>query len=274
MSVGYKNMSEILKLNRTKKTGNSQFGELYIDDVFECYTLENANTLIPTGTHKTSLRTVGGWHDKESEKEGYSDFKGMVEINVEGRKYILIHPANQWHELEGCVAVGQSIDEEKELLKSSRKAYYPLYEKIAGQDIKLEIKEKEMISAIGSIFTKGFVKDVGGVIDKLTTTEEERLKAKYQIQKLISDQEKSMQQEITKRWEADMKHGSWLSKNVRPGTLVYLVMIYTILAFTDGNIMDFTIKENYSEGFIQLLQLFGVAYVGSRGLEKYKGVAK
>jgi len=274
MSVGYKNMSKNLKLTRTKKTGNSQFGELYIDDVFECYTLENANTLIPTGTYKTSLRTVGGWYNKESDKEGYSDFKGMVEINVEGRKYILIHPANQWHELEGCVAVGQSIDEEKELLKSSRKAYYPLYEKIAGQDIKLEIKEKEMISAIGSIFTKGFVKDVGGVIDKLTTTDEERLKAKYQIEKLIADQEKTAQEAVTKRWEADLKHGTWLTKNIRPLTLAYFVIMFTLMSFTDGNIGDFNIKEYYVTGYISILGIIIVSYFGSRGLEKVKGVAK
>lgn len=274
MREKYKHMSEILKLNRTKKTGNSQFGELYIDDVFECYTLENANTLIPTGTYDTSLRTVGGWYNKESDKEGYSDFKGMVEIHVEGRKYILIHPANQWHELEGCVAVGQSIDEKKELLKSSRKAYYPLYEKIAGQDIKLEIKEKEMISAIGSIFTKGFVKDVGGVIDKLTTTDEERLKAKYQIEKLISDQEKSMQQEITKRWEADMKHGSWLSKNVRPLLLVYAVLKVSLITFLDGNVGDFSIKESYVSLWEMILLAVIALYCPLRTYEKKTGVAK
>lgn len=274
MSVGYKNMSEILKLNRTKKTENSQFGELYIDDVFECYTLENANTLIPTGTYDTSLRTVGGWHDKESDKEGYSDFKGMVEIHVEGREYILIHPANQWHELEGCVAVGQSIDEEKELLKSSRKAYYPLYEKIAGQEIKLEIKEKEMISAIGSIFTKGFVKDVGGVIDSLTTSDEERLEAKYKIEKLISDQEKTAQEAVTKRWEADLKHGSWLTKNIRPLTLIFLTMMFVSISIFDGNVAGFEVRKAYVSVYETLLMTVFGAYFAGRTVEKFKGVSK
>ena len=60
------------------------------------------------------------------------------------------------------------------------------------------------------------VKDVGGVLDNLTTTKEEKLAAQQKIKELISNHELELQKQVTNRWEADMKSDSWLSKNVRP----------------------------------------------------------
>ena len=64
---------------------------------------------------------------------------------------------------------------------------------------------------------KELVKGVGGVLDNLTTTKEEKHEAQRKIQKLVSDYETKMEQNITDRWKADMNSDSWLSKNVRRG---------------------------------------------------------
>ena len=57
------------------------------------------------------------------------------------------------------------------------------------------------------------IKSVGGIIDNLTTSKEEKLAAARKIKQLISNHEIDMQKQVTKRWEADMKSDSWLSKN-------------------------------------------------------------
>ena len=81
-----------------------------------------------------------------------------------------------------------------------------------------------------SIFTKLFskgatdlVKEVGSVVDDLTTTKEEKLEAKRKLEDLLLNFEKSLQIEVSKRWEQDMNSDSWLSKNIRPLTLIFLV---------------------------------------------------
>ena len=65
------------------------------------------------------------------------------------------------------------------------------------------------------LFNSGdLVKEVGNVVDNLTTSDQERLEAKKQIKEVVLDYEKTMQVEVSKRWDYDMKSDSWLSKNV------------------------------------------------------------
>ena len=90
------------------------------------------------------------------------------------------------------------------------------------------------------LITGGLIKDIGNVIDKLTTTDEERLQAKQRIQELLEEADKDAQQQVTERWRYDMQSDSWLSKNIRPLTLVFLTVMFTLLAFTDGNIGEFS----------------------------------
>ena len=80
----------------------------------------------------------------------------------------------------------------------------------------------------------GVIKEIGNVIDKLTTTDEERLEVKKQIQQILEDADTKAQLEVSKRWEADMKSDSFLSKNIRPFILIYLTVIFTSLAFFDA----------------------------------------
>lgn len=117
------------------------------------------------------------------------------------------------------------------------------------------------------------IKDVGDVIDKLTTTDEERLEAKKQIQQILKDADAEAQEQVSKRWEADMKSDSFLSKNIRPLVLIYLTFIFSVLAFFDGNIGEFEIAEEYIPIFQTLLVTVYGAYFVGRTWEKAKSIS-
>jgi hypothetical protein len=121
-----------------------------------------------------------------------------------------------------------------------------------------------------SLLTGGLIKDVGNVIDKLTTTDEERLAAKQKIQELLEKADQDAQTQITERWKLDMQSDSFLSKNIRPLVLIYLTVIFTALAFFDGNVGGFQVDEDYIPIFQSLLiTVYGAYFVG-RTWEKAK----
>ena len=125
----------------------------------------------------------------------------------------------------------------------------------------------------GRLFSGGaadLVKSVGGVIDNLHTSKEEKLAAELKIKQLISDYEVEMEKNITSRWEADLKSDSWLSKNVRPMVLIFLIVCTMLLIFIDAGALNFEVKSSW----VDLLQLVLItvigAYFGGRSLEKVK----
>jgi hypothetical protein len=121
-----------------------------------------------------------------------------------------------------------------------------------------------------SLLTGGLIKDVGDVIDKLTTTDEERLAAKQKVQELLEKADQDAQTQITERWKVDMQSDSFLSKNIRPLVLIYLTIIFTVLSFFDGNIGGFQVAEEYIPIFQSLLiTVYGAYFVG-RTWEKAK----
>jgi len=120
------------------------------------------------------------------------------------------------------------------------------------------------------LITGGLIKDVGKVIDDLTTTDEERLAAKLKIEELLEQADKDAQDQVTARWESDMNSDSFLSKNIRPMVLIYLTVVFTILSFFDGNVGEFKIAEQYVPIFQSLLiTVYGAYFVG-RTWEKSK----
>ena len=129
------------------------------------------------------------------------------------------------------------------------------------------------MSILGKVFSAGageLVKNVGGVLDNLTTTKEEKLAAQAKIKELIANYEVEMEKNITSRWKADMNSDSWLSKNVRPLVLIFLVVCTILLIFIDAGKLNFNVKDSY----IDLLQLVLItvigAYFGGRSFEKVK----
>ena len=81
-------------------------------------------------------------------------------------------------------------------------------------------------------------------------------------------------QEISKRWDSDMKSDSWLSKNTRPMSLIFLTLSMVLLILLDS----FEWSFNVSTGGVDLLQTLlvtgYVAYFGSRGAEKFQSITK
>jgi hypothetical protein len=122
--------------------------------------------------------------------------------------------------------------------------------------------------------TGGVIKEIGNVIDKLTTTEEEKLEIKKQLQIILEEADNNAQQQVTDRWNADMNSDSWLAKNIRPLVLVFLTFVFSLLAFTDGNIGEFKIAKEYIPIFQTLLVTVYGAYFVGRTWEKAKSIIK
>ena len=118
--------------------------------------------------------------------------------------------------------------------------------------------------------TGGIIKEVGNVIDKLTTTKEEKLEAQRLIQEILEKADSDAQAQVTDRWKADMASDSFLSKNIRPLVLIFLTAVFTILSFFDGNVGEFSVAEQYVPVFQSLLiTVYGAYFVG-RTWEKAK----
>ena len=118
--------------------------------------------------------------------------------------------------------------------------------------------------------TGGVIKNIGDVIDKLTTTKEEKLEAQRLIQEILEKADSDAQEQVTERWKADMASDSFLSKNIRPLVLIFLTVVFTILAFFDGNIGGFFVAKQYVPIFQSLLiTVYGAYFVG-RTWEKGK----
>ena len=130
-----------------------------------------------------------------------------------------------------------------------------------------------MPNFITKLFSSGatkLVEGIGGVLDELITSKDEKLAAELKIKELIAKHEVEMEKEITSRWSSDMNSDSWLSKNVRPMVLVFLVVSTVILVFIDAGVIDFIVEDKW----VDLLQLVLItvigAYFGGRSLEKVK----
>ena len=129
------------------------------------------------------------------------------------------------------------------------------------------------MNILGQIFSGGakdLVEGVGGVIDNLHTSKEEKLEAEKKIKDMIMGYEAQMQKEVSNRWKVDMNSDSWLSKNIRPMVLIFLVVSTVLMIFIDAGMIAFEVKDTW----VDLLQLVLItvigAYFGGRSLEKVK----
>jgi len=131
------------------------------------------------------------------------------------------------------------------------------------------------------------VEATGKAIDSIVTSDEERLqlqnaliaiqlKAKLDSDTLAANTEVKLEEELTKRLQADMSSDDALSKKVRPFSLVYLLLVVSLLAVTDGNLAwgtwAFHVGAEYIDLFKALLLMVFGFYFGSRGLEKIAGI--
>jgi len=122
--------------------------------------------------------------------------------------------------------------------------------------------------------TGNLVKEIGNAIDKISTSTEEKLVIKAKVQELIEKSHAGAQEQVTNRWEADMKSDSFLAKNIRPLVLIFLTVVFSALAFTDGNIGGFKVAKEYIPIFQTLLVTVYGAYFVGRTYEKAKSTFK
>ena len=129
------------------------------------------------------------------------------------------------------------------------------------------------MGVLKKIFSAGastLVDSVGGVIDDLVTTDDERMAAKAKLKQIVLDHEAKMEQNITDRWSADMNSDSWLSKNVRPLVLIFLVVCTVLMIFIDAGSINFVVEEKWTD-LLQLVLITVIgAYFGGRTMEKRK----
>lgn len=116
--------------------------------------------------------------------------------------------------------------------------------------------------------------DVGmKVLDKFIPDPEAKAKAQAELLKMQQEgklaelqTDQVAMQETSKRWEADMKSDSWLSKNIRPMTLVYILLAYSVFAMMSA--WGLEVKEAYVKLLGEWGQLIMLAYFGGRTVEK------
>jgi hypothetical protein len=144
-----------LTVVRTQFGTDATNGLLFIDGIFECYTLEDQyqavkvmhETCIPEGTYDIKFRKTGGFHSKYSERYKNAHY-GMLHIqDVPNFTYILIHTGNTDEHTSGCLIVGetqQDLEISKDgFIGSSTVAYKKMYSKVAnqllqGKDVNIE----------------------------------------------------------------------------------------------------------------------------------------
>ena len=129
------------------------------------------------------------------------------------------------------------------------------------------------MGVLNKLFSGGaskLVDSVGSVLDDIITTDDEKLEAKRKLKEVILSHEAELQKNVTDRWQADMNSDSWLSKNVRPLVLIFLVVSTVLMIFIDAGTIQFTVEEKWTD-LLQLVLITVIgAYFGGRSLEKRK----
>lgn len=119
----------------------------------------------------------------------------------------------------------------------------------------------------------GTLNNAKNIVDELITSKEEKISLKNELEKILQETEKTIQDNVTERWKADMASDSWLSKNVRPLVLTFLVVSTVILVFIDAGFISFDVKDNW----VSLLELILItvigAYFGGRSVEKIRSTS-
>ena len=114
------------------------------------------------------------------------------------------------------------------------------------------------------------IDSVGGVLDNLTTTKDEKLEAKRKIKELVANHQIEVEKNVTARWQTDLQNGNWLTRSVRPLVLIFLIVCTMLLVFIDSGSIKFVVEEKWTD-LLQLVLITVIgAYFGGRSVEKIK----
>jgi hypothetical protein len=124
-------------------------------------------------------------------------------------------------------------------------------------------------NAGGSVIDK-----ISGVVDKFVHTKDEKAAFEKEMTKILIEAEAAMQKNVTERWKADLEHGNWLTRSVRPLVLIFLIVATVLMVFIDSGSLHFNVEEKWTD-LLQLILMTTIgAYFGGRSVEKYKQIKK
>ena len=117
--------------------------------------------------------------------------------------------------------------------------------------------------------TDKVIDSVGGIIDDLVTTKEEKIQAKTKLKEIMYSYKIEVEKNITARWEADA-NGNVLTRSVRPLVLIFLIVCTMLLVFIDSGSIAFEVADKWTDLLqLTLITVIG-AYFGGRSVEKLK----
>ena len=134
---------------------------------------------------------------------------------------------------------------------------------------------------MSNILTKLFGKAGGSVVDKLAgvadrfiRTKDEKAAFEKEMTQILIEAEAAMQKNVTERWKADLEHGNWLTRSVRPIVLIFLIVATVLMVFIDSGSINFNVEEKGTD-LLQLVLMTTIgAYFGGRSVEKFNKYKK
>ena len=111
---------------------------------------------------------------------------------------------------------------------------------------------------------------ISNIIDKHTFSKVEKAQFEKEMNQIFLDAESTIQESVTERWKTDLKSDSYLSKNVRPLVLIFLIVSTVLMVFIDAGAINFNVDSEWKELLKLLLTTTVAAYFGGRSYEKIK----
>ena len=129
-----------------------------------------------------------------------------------------------------------------------------------------------MSKILAKLFGKaggGVVEKISGVVDKVVHTKDEKAAFEKEMTQILIEAEAAMQKNVTDRWKADLEHGNWLTRSVRPLVLIFLIVATVLMVFIDSGSITFNVDDKWTD-LLQLVLMTTIgAYFGGRSVEKY-----
>ena len=129
-----------------------------------------------------------------------------------------------------------------------------------------------MSNILAKLFGKAggnVVDKIAGVADRFIRTKDEKAELEKQMPQIFIEAEAAMQKNVTDRWKADLEHGNWLTRSVRPLVLIFLIVATVLMVFIDSGSINFNVEEKWTD-LLQLVLMTTIgAYFGGRSVEKY-----
>jgi len=120
----------------------------------------------------------------------------------------------------------------------------------------------------------GIVDKISGVVDRFVRTKDEKAEFEKELTEIFINAEAAMQKNVTERWKADLEHGNWLTRSVRPLVLIFLIVATVLMVFIDSGSIHFNVEDKWTD-LLQLVLMTTIgAYFGGRSVEKYRQIKK